>query len=154
MLNERLAQSRRDLTSIHADPVCFHLKESGSHLLDLFNDVEQRLLRALTAVFARAELIAPVHEVIARSVDERTVKNDLADTLILQSLRHHAAQHPDEEKVFLSGNSRDFGTEDVRKFLRGCAIGKYFTEARPLLDWLNARSSPNGNGDGNVRGEP
>ncbi|MFB2881649.1 hypothetical protein [Floridanema aerugineum] len=66
------------------------------------------------------------------------VKDDLIDNLIIKFILNHATLHPDESKVFLSGNTRDFGTPAVQQVLRDAGIN-YFSRTQNFLGWLQTQ---------------
>jgi len=63
------------------------------------------------------------------------------DNLILQCILSHASLHSNENKVFISGNSNDFGKPEVQKALRDAGVIKYFTQTQNFLDWLQSQSN-------------
>jgi hypothetical protein len=68
------------------------------------------------------------------------IKNDIMDNVILQCILDHAQSHPQEDKAFISNNSKDFGKPEVKEVLRNAGI-KYFTITQDFLNWFNSRSS-------------
>jgi hypothetical protein len=139
-LSARITQSRRDLTSAHAQLLCLHLERALAEVMNQFNFVEERLFQAMSDLSRTVELIEPNRGVIESSIRNRVVKDDLTDNLILHCVLHHAARNPDQERALLSENTRDFGKEDVRRMLRDADV-KYFSKANPFLDWLGAQPS-------------
>jgi hypothetical protein len=142
VLKVRVHELTRDLTSPHAQPLRSHLQQSVFGNADHFNDVERRLFDAIRDLPKRAELIELDPGIIESSVLQAIIEEDPTDNLILHGILHHAALHPGEEKVLLTGNTKDFGTADVKKLLRDAGIAKQFAETRPLLNWLGSRPSP------------
>jgi hypothetical protein len=139
VLEQRIAQVKRDSVSSHAAPALFHLQRSVSEVVDQFGEVEQRLLLAMTALFARAESIELRPEAIRDGVGRRVIPNDLADNLVLHCVGHHALGNPQEEKVLLTGNTKDFGKTEVIDFLKGCGIDPTFSRMAPFLGWFRSR---------------
>jgi hypothetical protein len=68
------------------------------------------------------------------------IKNDLMDNLILQCIVSHANQHPNNQKVFISGNTKDFGKKEVQEILNSATI-KYFSNTKNFLGWLESQLS-------------
>ncbi|BAY04949.1 hypothetical protein ACOWPH_07085 [Anabaena sp. PCC 7938] len=62
------------------------------------------------------------------------------DNLILECILDHAQLHPQEDKAFISNNSKDLGKPEVQISLRNAGI-KYFTITQDFLNWFNSRSS-------------
>ncbi|MFM6001768.1 MAG: hypothetical protein ACKPE3_02680 [Sphaerospermopsis kisseleviana] len=63
------------------------------------------------------------------------------DNLILQSILDHAQLYPQENKEFISNNSKDFGTSEVKNALEPAGI-RYLTMTQHFLDsFNNSRSS-------------
>jgi hypothetical protein len=46
---------------------------------------------------------------------------------------------PAEEKILLTGNSKDFDTSDVRAYLTSAGIHEYFADTGKFLGWFQAR---------------
>jgi hypothetical protein len=68
------------------------------------------------------------------------IKNDLMDNLILQSIIDHANQHSEDQKAFISGNTKDFGKQNVQQILNSAGI-QYFSNTKNFLGWLESQSS-------------
>jgi hypothetical protein len=64
------------------------------------------------------------------------------DNLIICSILENAMAYPSETKAFLSGNTKDFGTEIVLKALKAVGVEKYFAEARNFLGWYGSLPKP------------
>jgi hypothetical protein len=64
----------------------------------------------------------------------------IMDNLILQCIVSHANQHPHDQKVFISGNTKDFGKKEVREVLNSAKI-KYFSNTKNFLGWLDSQCS-------------
>ncbi|WP_242037820.1 hypothetical protein [Tolypothrix sp. FACHB-123] len=62
---------------------------------------------------------------------------DVIDIIII----HAKSSYPTAKKVFLSGNSNDFGKLEVKQALENAGIEKYFTNTKNFLGWLNSQSS-------------
>jgi hypothetical protein len=140
VLKARIKQAQRDWTSVHAQPLCFHLEQALAEIVHQFNDVEVRLFQAMSNLSERVALIEPDRNVIDSSIRNRVLKEDLTDNLILHCVLQHAALNPGEERALLSENTRDFGRVEVRKMLRDADV-KFFSKAKSFLDWLEAQPS-------------
>ena len=62
---------------------------------------------------------------------------DPSDNLILKVILRHAKAHPDDDKVFLSGNTKDFDLPHVRAELANAGI-RFFRNTKSPLDWYNS----------------
>jgi hypothetical protein len=65
---------------------------------------------------------------------------DPTDNLILHCILEHARASPHDQRVFMSGNRKDFGTKPVQDALQAAGIGKYVAETNQFLGWY--RSQP------------
>ena len=85
-------------------------------------------------------IIKDISDNIFIATETLLIKNDLMDNLILQCIGSHANQHPHDQKVFISGNTKDFGKKEVREVLNSAKI-KYFSNTRNFLAWLDSQCS-------------
>ncbi len=60
------------------------------------------------------------------------------DNLILQCIASHANHHPNDQKSFVSGNTKDFGKQEVQEVLNSAKI-KYFSNTKNFLSWLQSQ---------------
>jgi hypothetical protein len=137
----QIVQLERNRASSHAGTLLTHLNPClaandalSSALKSHFEQVLDRLCR--TAEFI--ELSAPI---VGSSLSAAYV-DDPTDNHIVCSIIDHARSRAAETKAFLSGNSRDFGSENVRTAFRNVGIDKNFTEAKNVLGWLKSLSNP------------
>ena len=65
--------------------------------------------------------------------------NEPTDNLILTIIKDHARKHPDEEKVMLTGNSRDFDSPEIRETLSHVGINTFFPRTEAFLGWFRSR---------------
>lgn len=63
------------------------------------------------------------------------------DKLILNCILNHARSHLTEVKVFLSGNTNDFGKREVQEALQDAGVNYYFGSTQAFLDWLRSQPS-------------
>ena len=133
-LTGQITQAERDATSGHAGPLRDSLRTALGQASDRFNDVESRFFDALIRA-SEWETIGAGPEVVRASVDRPLIRRDLTDNLILHCILSHAAAHPGEVRAFLSGNTRDFGTPEVKAALNTAGVTKLFAEAGSFLDW-------------------
>ncbi|MDZ8110613.1 MAG: hypothetical protein RM338_34135 [Nostoc sp. DedQUE12a] len=60
------------------------------------------------------------------------------DNLILHCILNHAKTSSDCNKVLLSGNSKDFGTKEIKEKLGEAGIQKYVASTKDFLGWLHS----------------
>jgi hypothetical protein len=140
-LDRQVVQVTRNLISPHARSFLAHLAPCLESNSDLLNDLRDRFNQTLDRLSRKAEFIELNTQVIGSSLSARYV-DDPTDNLIVCSIVDHAQTHPAETKAFLSGNTKDFGTEKVRKAFRDAGIDKVFAEAANALGWLKSPSNP------------
>jgi hypothetical protein len=140
-LEQRIAQSRRDVVWPDARLTCAQLEQASQIVLDEFNEIERRLLSTILELSDRAEAIEASPTIVRDGVNQRIIAGDLADNLILHSIVHHARSAPADVRAFLSGNTKDFGKEDARTFLQDAGVTKFFSKSRPFLDWVDSQST-------------
>ena len=139
-LQGRIKQSRRDRTSEHVNPLIELLDQAFRKAGDLHNDIERRLFDSLIKISEVAERVEPLPEIVRKSIERPIIQRDLTDNLILHCILHHAANHQQNERAFLTGNSKDFGSELVKPMLLQAGV-RHFSEAKSFLGWLGSSSS-------------
>lgn len=138
-LNLQISQLRRDVTSAYAQSLLFHLDQSVIENRGLLNDVKQRLFQALDQVTANAEIISLTADMLQASLNTDFMEKEPTDNLILYSILDDARLHPNEVKVFLSGNVKEFGTLEVQQALGDAGVAEYFRASESFLGWLNSQ---------------
>ncbi|WP_242045706.1 MULTISPECIES: PIN domain-containing protein [unclassified Calothrix] len=147
-LNKQINNSERDLTSPNANSFLMYLEQTRILNKSLLNDIQSRLLNAIDVLLKKAEIITldtsiirNISEAVILQPDTLLIKQDIMDNLILQCIINHAkSSYSTEKKVFLSGNSKDFGKREVKQALKNAGI-KYLTNTQDFLAWLNSQSS-------------
>lgn len=134
-LEKQIAQLGRDTTSANARDLLRRLEESRIANDELLNDVQTRLFRFVDRAAGILEPIAQTPAVIQRAVSEMLIP-DPTDNLILHSIVDHANLFPDAAKAFLSENTRDFDTEEVRTALAAAGMHRPFRSIANVLGWL------------------
>ena len=134
-LERQVAQLGRDTTSANARDLLRRLEESRIANDELLNDVQTRLFRFVDQAAGILEPIPQTPAVIQRAVTEMLIP-DPTDNLILHSILDHAGQFPGAAKAFLSENTRDFDTEDIRTALAAAGIHRPFRSVANVLGWL------------------
>lgn len=147
-LDKQINESARDNSSPHAKSFLFYLEQSRLGNKLRLNDIQNRLSQAIAQLLSKAEMITltaeilrEISEIILIKPETSLIKNDLMDNLILQCLLGHARLHPTEGKVFLSGNNKDFGKQEVQEALRDAGVDKYFSRTQNFLGWLQSQST-------------
>ena len=144
VLGHQISQLRRDLTSTHAYALRERLQEARTENLELLNDVGNRLrdvqekLAGRQEGFPAAELLPLTEAVLAQDLAVGPT-DDPTDNLILAVTLEHAQQNSAEAKVFLSGNTRDFGTAEIRALLSDAGVSEYFARTDAFLGWFQSR---------------
>jgi rRNA-processing protein FCF1 len=146
-MEKQINESMRDQSSGHAKSFLVHLEKAYIENTLLLNDIQNRLSETINLLIANAEIInfstsiiKEISEQIFLETETLAIKNDLMDNLILQCILSHANQYPTEEKIFISGNTKDFGKQEIVKILSDTGI-KYFSNTKNFLGWLNSQSS-------------
>lgn len=139
-LSIRLSDAKRNLTSQHAQALALHLEQAGVENEQLLKEVEARLFAALNQLATKAETIALTADTIQASLPS-SLSDEPTDKLVLNCILNHARLHPTEVKVFLSGNTNDFGKREVQEALQDAGVSQYFGNTQAFLDWLRAQPS-------------
>ncbi|MDB9309833.1 PIN domain-containing protein [Aphanizomenon sp. CS-733/32] len=143
-LELKITEIDRDKTSNYAPLLSQQLQETIITNNDLLNDIEDRLTNAINTQITSINLEFKKLQDICKSMliqpETLLIKNDIMDNVILQCILDHAQSHPQEDKAFISNNSKDFGKPEVKEVLRNAGI-KYFTITQDFLNWFNSRSS-------------
>ena len=137
-LSLRLSDAERNLTSHYAQSLAIHLKQARDQNNDLIEELRTRLLAALDQLAIKAEIISLSADIIQASLRTSLI-NEPTDNLILNCILNHARSHPTEVKVFLSGNTNDFGKQVVRAALDNAGVNQYFGNAQAFLSWQRSQ---------------
>src|SRR6476469_5152280 len=135
-----LSQLKRDLTSPYAKSLLFHLEESLNENEGLLNTIKVRLFEALELLGDNVEMMELTADTLRESLNTVFIEEDPTDNLILHCILNHAQLHPNEVKVFLSNNTKEFGLQKVRDALLEAGITKYFSRTEDFLGWLQSQS--------------
>ena len=139
-LRLRLSDAERNLTSQHAQSLFLHLRQALAENRALLEEVKEVLFATLNQLAMKAEMIALTAEMVQASLQPSST-NEPTDNLILNCILYHARLHPTEVKVFLSGNTNDFGKREVQEALQGVSVSQYFGSTQAFLDWLQSQPS-------------
>lgn len=129
----RLSDAKRNSTSGYAQSLSYHLEQAFKQNEQLIEEVEARLFDALNQLSIKAETIALTANMIQASLQPSSTEQP-TDKLILSCITHHARLHPTEVKVFLSGNTNDFGKPEVRDALQDVGVNQYFSNSQAFLN--------------------
>lgn len=78
--------------------------------------------------------------ILQESLNRPFLEKHVMDKLILECIVHHARLHPNEIKVFLSSDSKEFSKREVTEVLRDTGV-QYFNKTQNLLGWLQSQSN-------------
>ncbi|MCL1473662.1 PIN domain-containing protein [Argonema antarcticum] len=137
-LRVRLKDAERNLTSAYAQSLAFHLKEAVNRNEKLIEEIEARLLLSLNQLATKAEIIELTADMLRESLQTKRIQ-ERTDNLILHCILGHARSHTTGVKVFLSGNTRDFGTLVVQQALRDAGVSDYFSRTQDFQGWLRSQ---------------
>ncbi len=134
-LDMRINDAQRNLTSQHAQSLFSLLRQARVENERLLKEVETRLFEALKQLATKAEMIALTLDMVQASL--LTSPNlEPTDKLILNCILNHARLHLTEVKVFISGNTNDFGKQEVQQALQDVGVIQYFSSTQAFLNWL------------------
>ena len=146
-MEKQINEAMRDKISVHADLFQVSLERASIENLLLLNDVQDRLSEVIELLTENSEMInfdnniiKDISNKIFIETETLLIKNDLMDNLILQCIVSHANQHANNQKVFISGNTKDFGKKEVQEILNSATI-KYFSNTKNFLGWLESQLS-------------
>lgn len=139
-MEKQISQLKRDQTSPSAQSLVFHLEEALTENEGLLNDINARLFTALDLLATKIEMIQLTADILRESLNSIFIEEDPTDNLILHCILNHARLYPNEVKVFLSNNTKEFGLLKVRDALREVGITKYFSRTEDFLGWLQSQS--------------
>lgn len=134
-LNIRIKDAQRNLNSQYAQSLYSYLQQARLDNELLLKEIEARLVQSLNQLATKAEMIPLTADMLQEGL-QSSLTNEPTDKLILSCILHHARSYPDEVKVFLSGNTNDFGKQEVREALRDIGIDNYFRNTQAFIDWL------------------
>lgn len=128
----RLSDAKRNSTSRYAQSLSSHLEQAFKQNEQLIEEVELHLFEALNQLSIKAETISLTVDMIQASLQPNS--NEPTDKLILNCLLHHAHLHPTEIKVFLSGNTNDFGKTEILDALQEVGVNQYFINSQAFIN--------------------
>ncbi len=139
-LDIQINEAERDKTSHNAQSLRTLLDQARVSFNRRKNDIEQRFYTAFNQLCSKTEMITLNTAILHESLNRPILEKHVIDKLILECIVHHARLHPDEIKVFLSNNSKEFGKREVTEVLRDTGV-QYFNNTQNLLGWLQSQSN-------------
>lgn len=139
-LRQQISQLRRDLTSIYASSLLSYLDMSVEENEYLFDEIKNRLFRALESIAANATTIPLTPEVLRDTLSNSLIFEEQTDNLILQTILSHARTKQTEVKILLTGNMKDFTQPTVKEALQNAGINLYFRKTSSFIGWLESQS--------------
>lgn len=142
-MEAQITQLSRDVTSEHAQVMQMHLEQALVASDNVFNAVERRLQDTLAKLagavpgYRPAEILSLPPNAVVQALNT-PLMGEPTDNLILAVIEEHARQNTGEEKVMLSGNTKDFGAPTVRARFIALQI-RYFAKTQDFLGWFNSR---------------
>ncbi|MGL4378226.1 MAG: PIN domain-containing protein [Microcoleaceae cyanobacterium] len=140
-LSREIQELKGNIESEHSREIRKSLQNANFHNAQMANEIKTRLFEVLDWVASYVELIELTSSILRESLKERLIGKDETDNLILHCILNHAKASSDDNKVLLSGNSRDFGTKEIKQVLKEAGIPKYVASTKDLLGWLSSISS-------------
>ena len=139
-LSRQIQELKGNIESRHSREIIQSLQNANYHNDQMADEIKNRLFQVLDWVASYVELIELTSSILQKSLDTILI-SDETDNLILHCILNHAKASPDDNKVLLSGNSRDFGTKEIKQVLKEAGIQKYVASTKDFLGWLSAISS-------------
>ena len=103
-------------------------------------EMRSRLRETLNRLADCAKLIPLTNDILKWNGENFTIIPEPTDNLILACILADARLYPENQKVLLSGNSRDFQSEAVKPYLAAVNITNYFTTTQTFLGWFNTQA--------------
>ncbi|MEH2384707.1 MAG: PIN domain-containing protein [Nostoc sp.] len=138
-LDIQINQAERD-NSDNARLLLFSLEQSRTSFLERNNEVKERLDVAFNQLISKSEMITLSTVIFQRTLNREIFDKHIIDRVILECIIFHAGLHSNENKFFLSANSKEFGRREVIEVLRDSGI-QYFNKTQNFLGWLQCQSN-------------
>ncbi|WP_094348496.1 PIN domain-containing protein [Nostoc sp. 'Peltigera membranacea cyanobiont' 210A] len=138
-LDIQINQAERDNSS-NARSLLSHLEKSRISFLQRSNEVKERFDVAFNRLINTSEMIILSKDIFQLTLNRAIFEKHIIDRIILECIIFHAGLHPNENKVFLSSNSKEFGRREVLEILRDREI-QYFNKTQNFLGWLQSQSN-------------
>ncbi len=132
---------QRDINSQNSKEIQKSLEKAIIESKARINDINIRLVKVLEWAANNVELINLESSILITSLNEQFIP-DPTDNLILHCILNHAKTSPkkslNDQKILLSGNSKDFGTKEIKEILSAAGIQKYVASTGDFLGWLQS----------------
>jgi hypothetical protein len=139
-LEIQIREAERDLTSPNAGSLYLNLRQAKIDYENRLDDITFRLNQAIKKLSQEAEMIDLTPEIVQESLNNPLITKDPTDNLILHCILYHAKTRPDDVKVFLSGNIKEFRQLlEVQDALQAAGVVKYFSHTENFLGWLQSQ---------------
>ncbi|MCC5601381.1 PIN domain-containing protein [Nostoc favosum] len=138
-LDIQINQAERD-NSDNARLLLFRLEQSKTSFLERNNEVKERFDVAFNQLISKSEMITLSTSIFQGTLNREIFEKHIIDRVILECIIFHAGLHPNENKLFLSSNSKEFGRREVIELLRDSGI-QYFNKTQNFLGWLQSQSN-------------
>lgn len=136
-LDIQINQAERD-NSDNTRLLLFHLEQSRTSFLQRTNEVKERFDIAFNQLAMKSEMITLTTGIFQGTLNRAIFEKHIIDKIILEWIIFHAGLHPNENKLFLSSNSKEFGRREVIEVLRDSGI-QYFNKTQNFFSWLQSQ---------------
>ncbi|MEH2460889.1 hypothetical protein [Nostoc sp.] len=117
-----------------------YLEQSRTSFLERYNEVKERFDVAFNQLAMKSEMITLTTGIFQGTLNRAIFEKHIIDRIILECIIFHAGLHPNENKLFLSSNSKEFGIREVIEVLRDSGI-QYFNKTQNFIGWLESQSN-------------
>jgi hypothetical protein len=138
-LDIQINQAERD-NSDNARLLLSRLEQSRTSFLQRSNEVKERFDVAFNQLIMKSEMIILSTGIFQETLNRAIFEKHIIDRIILECIIFHTGLHPNENKLFLSSNSKEFGRSEVIEVLRDSGI-QYFNKTQNFLGWLQSQSN-------------
>jgi PIN domain len=132
ILDKEIKKLQNNVKSQYSKQICTSLDSAIVSNVAMAADINDRLFQVLGWVAQDVELIQLEQSGLKASLDNELI-SDPTDNLILHSILNHSNQNSDVTKVFLSNNSSDFGTKEIKTVLTSAGMQKYLSTTKDFL---------------------
>lgn len=137
-LEREISELRGNTNSEYSVEIMKSLQNAKYNNEKMANDINIRLFEILEWAKNSVEFIQLKPDILSTSL-ENVLITDPTDNLILHCILDHAKTSLNKQKVLLSGNSKDFGTKEIKGILQEAGIQRYFVKSGDFLGWLNSQ---------------
>ncbi|WGV23847.1 PIN domain-containing protein [Halotia branconii] len=138
-LDIQINQAERD-NSDNAQTLLSYLEQSRTSFLQRANEVKKRFDVAFNQLVSKSEMITLNTGIFQVTLNRAIFEKHIIDKIILECIIFHAGLHHNENKLFLSNNSKEFGKREVTEILRNVGI-QYFNKTQSFLGWLQSQTN-------------